>query len=178
MGPDAERVMGPDADLRLDAVVVLRGLEVGALGSGLLDGQRSWLTDGLCRLPSSLSRGPCRQTKRDAHTFVPVGCTKPGVYKKSNLIPGKKYFLCKPGANGITEVILVRQGPRECKIEKGKSSQCAQLCTRNTYSARAQRAQPHKRKHAHGTHAQQARRHARRGKVCTLIEPCCMEEEN
>ena len=49
------QVMGPDADLRLDAVGVLRGLEVGALGSGLLDGQRSWLTDGLCRLPSSLS---------------------------------------------------------------------------------------------------------------------------
>ena len=49
--------MGPDADLRLDAVISLRGLELGALGSGLLDGQRSWTTVMACAVCHRLS--PC-----------------------------------------------------------------------------------------------------------------------
>ena len=43
----------------------------------------------MAKVVASLSCGPCRQAKRAAHTFVPVGCTKPGVSKKSNLIQGE-----------------------------------------------------------------------------------------
>ena len=41
----------------------------------------------------SFQCGPCRQKKRDAHTFVPVSYTKPGVCKKSNFIPDNKITL-------------------------------------------------------------------------------------